>query len=57
MILFYVIFYWIKTIVKIVKLLFKLFYMVMFLCIKGQFDKISCEMDQKIERKLDIKML
>ena len=29
----------------------------MFLCIKGQFDKISCEMDQKIERKLDIKML
>ena len=28
-------FYWIKTIVKIGKILFKTFYMVMFLCVKG----------------------
>jgi hypothetical protein len=35
MISFDAMFYWIKTIVKIVKFLFKSFDMVMFLCVKG----------------------
>jgi hypothetical protein len=35
MIFFDAMFYWIKTIVKFVKFLFKTFYMVMFLQVKG----------------------